>query len=557
VAFAFTGSWFTGVATTGTAVSIGPLSLASGELMILLVACKPTNLTVSSITDTAGNVYFSCGAVDSSSYRTELFYVKNAIGNAANTTTVTMTGTVTDLNVSMMKFSGGATIAPFDRSSTGHAASGTAWSASSLDPAGPNELSVSFAVAATTPFTGTAGGTYTVADNNGNMWGEYILSTSSAQTGAWTSNVNEAWQVVQAFFSTTDIVQPTTSALKIANILNATNSSLGAAKLPIGPYSVRSDQVLVSVVSQGPTTTISGVAENTASPPQGGKITWYNINTVDNATTSVIWVGIPNNSLTNVTTEYTGDGSTTDVLFSLYFIDGASTKLKANGTPVCVGNNITAQSGVGAAQVTLNAATRGSLLIGTIGDGTSTSPQIAASTNTTRDFLYLPADQFASVHLADLTTTMGNVTFGSSAPTGHNWTMAAVEILQDWYKETEIQSALFGAVPPPISFQAIMAGRGTFIISPPTFNILDFTTGSNEASFTVIGQSGILSNSHIEAWIQSEPYGDGVHSAADQMYAAQSISLTCGNIIPGVGFTIYGRCLDKMQGRFKVRWFWV
>jgi hypothetical protein len=76
-------------------------------------------------------------------------------------------------------------------------------------------LAVSFAVA-TTAFTGTVGTGYTSAGNNGttgNVWGEHILGTSSAQTGAWTSSVNEGWQVVQAFFSDTNIIAPTSARM--------------------------------------------------------------------------------------------------------------------------------------------------------------------------------------------------------------------------------------------------------------------------------------------------------------------------------------------------------
>jgi hypothetical protein len=110
----------------------------------------------------------SCGStsVDTSNYRTELFYVANSKGNAADNTTVTMNGTVTDLAIAVLEYSGQATGTPFDKAITGNGASGTAWSTASLTPANANELCVSFAVA-TTAFTGTVGTGYTIAGNNG------------------------------------------------------------------------------------------------------------------------------------------------------------------------------------------------------------------------------------------------------------------------------------------------------------------------------------------------------------------------------------------------------
>jgi hypothetical protein len=216
MAFALVSQGFDDQATSGTSVSKS-VSHAAGHLLLVFVRCKPNNLTVSTILNTAGDSFVSCGStsVDTSNYRTELFYVANSKGNAADNTTVTMNGTVTDLAIAVLEYSGQATGTPFDKAITGNGASGTAWSTASLTPANANELCVSFAVA-TTAFTGTVGTGYTIAGNNGttgNVWGEHILGTSSAQTGAWTSSVNEGWQVVQAFFSDTNIIAPTSARM--------------------------------------------------------------------------------------------------------------------------------------------------------------------------------------------------------------------------------------------------------------------------------------------------------------------------------------------------------
>ena len=86
---------------------------------------------------------------------------------------------------------------------------------------------------------------------------------------------------------------------------------------------------------------------------------------------------------------------------------------------------------------------------------------------------------------------------------------------------------------------------------------IDFgaSPGSNEASVSITGQAGILLTSKAEAWIMGDDT-TADHTASDHRYAAALVGLTCGTPSAGTGFTIYGRCLDKMEGAFSVRWVW-
>ena len=79
--------------------------------------------------------------------------------------------------------------------------------------------------------------------------------------------------------------------------------------------------------------------------------------------------------------------------------------------------------------------------------------------------------------------------------------------------------------------------------------------GSSEASIAVTGQASILATSKVEAFIMGEDT-TASHTAADHRYAAALIGLSCGTPTAGTGFTIYGRCLDKMEGDIAVRWVW-
>lgn len=86
---------------------------------------------------------------------------------------------------------------------------------------------------------------------------------------------------------------------------------------------------------------------------------------------------------------------------------------------------------------------------------------------------------------------------------------------------------------------------------------LDFGAfpGSNEASVAITGQADITGGSSAEAWIMADDTTTD-HTASDHKYAPELFSVTCGTPTPSTGFTIYGRSIHKMQGKFAVRWVW-
>lgn len=79
--------------------------------------------------------------------------------------------------------------------------------------------------------------------------------------------------------------------------------------------------------------------------------------------------------------------------------------------------------------------------------------------------------------------------------------------------------------------------------------------GTSEASIAVTGQGTISATSKVEAFIMADDTS-GAHTANDHRYASALIGLTCGTPVAATSFTIYGRCLDKMQGTFALRWVW-
>lgn len=79
--------------------------------------------------------------------------------------------------------------------------------------------------------------------------------------------------------------------------------------------------------------------------------------------------------------------------------------------------------------------------------------------------------------------------------------------------------------------------------------------GSNEASIAVTGQTTISATSKAEAWVMGDDT-TGDHTAADHKYFPLFAVVTCGTPTAGVGFTIYGRSTQKLQGTFALRWVW-
>lgn len=92
-------------------------------------------------------------------------------------------------------------------------------------------------------------------------------------------------------------------------------------------------------------------------------------------------------------------------------------------------------------------------------------------------------------------------------------------------------------------------GQGTATLSFGAF------PGSNEASVVVTGQAAIGVGSKAESFIMADDVSTD-HTAGDHRYAALLLGLSCGTPTAGIGFTIYARCIDAMQGNFTLRWVW-
>ncbi len=84
---------------------------------------------------------------------------------------------------------------------------------------------------------------------------------------------------------------------------------------------------------------------------------------------------------------------------------------------------------------------------------------------------------------------------------------------------------------------------------------VDFSTGSNDASVSILSQDNILDTSSV--WAVIEPADVGTHTINDHKYASSMIGLTCAITGAGIGFTIYATSIHKLSGVFNVRWTWI
>lgn len=93
-----------------------------------------------------------------------------------------------------------------------------------------------------------------------------------------------------------------------------------------------------------------------------------------------------------------------------------------------------------------------------------------------------------------------------------------------------------------------MGAQGTTTINFGAF------PGNNEASVVVTGQAAIVGGSLAEAFVMEEASSN--FTAVDHSYFNLLVTLACGTIVAGTGFTIQARSLEKLQGIWNVKWVW-
>ena len=154
-----------------------------------------------------------------------------------------------------------------------------------------------------------------------------------------------------------------------------------------------------------------------------------------------------------------------------------------------------------------------------------------------------------------------NARFSFRADTAANWTANnPVLLLGEVGLESDTSSLKMG------DGVTAWAGRPYLAAGPPGATgaagspgtpgtaTLDFGSGAGilDTSVVVTGQTGILSTSNVQAWIQGDT--TSTHSADEHLMA--NITAVAQSIVPGVGFTLRATAGIKVNGQFTVRWLW-
>lgn len=84
--------------------------------------------------------------------------------------------------------------------------------------------------------------------------------------------------------------------------------------------------------------------------------------------------------------------------------------------------------------------------------------------------------------------------------------------------------------------------------------VLDFGSapGTNIATTVVTGESTILTGSVVEAYLMAD--STATHNAYEHMILP--ITVTCGSVVAGTGFTITASSPLRLTGTFSVNWIW-
>jgi hypothetical protein len=167
---------------SGTTQTIAPTGAFTGGNGGVLGIFWKTNVTISSVTDTAGNVWTDCGAGRFTRPTDGFIQIYGCNNLAAGTPTITVTfsTTATEMGLDVLEYSGQDTTTLFDSvTATGTATSGTSVTTGSLTPTISDGAIVAYCV--TDDTNGSAGASMTTrfaVATGGDIFEDRIFSSS-------------------------------------------------------------------------------------------------------------------------------------------------------------------------------------------------------------------------------------------------------------------------------------------------------------------------------------------------------------------------------------------
>jgi hypothetical protein len=222
---------------------------AAGDLNVIVVGWNDTSAAVTSVTDTAGNVYVQ--AVGPTTYPATLtqsiYYAKNiaAAGAGANSVTVRFDVAAVYVDVRILEYSGIDTAAPLD--ATAAASGGNALTDSGpLTTTGPNELLVAANIV--TGVTDGPGAGFTsriITAPDGSIAEDQVVASAGTYDG--TAPASGVWVMQMVAFRSMPVQPPTAPANLTAtaasntqiNLTWTASSDARGARAPISRRSAR------------------------------------------------------------------------------------------------------------------------------------------------------------------------------------------------------------------------------------------------------------------------------------------------------------------------------
>ena len=103
------------------------------------------------------------------------------------------------------------------------------------------------------------------------------------------------------------------------------------------------------------------------------------------------------------------------------------------------------------------------------------------------------------------------------------------------------------------AWAASVGGGGGSTVNVGTA-LVNFGTGSSDTLTVITGQTGILSTSILQCTISPAVTSN---NGIDEHWV-ENLAVSAGNIVAGVGFTIYAKCtFGKAFGNFNIAWSWI
>ena len=247
-----TGSPVWGQITLVQVVSCGPSTFPgsscaisatkSGDLIVIAWQSDGGDMTntMSSVTDSAGNIYVEAGAARSIDTNetdwNDIWYAKNS---KAGATSITVTPSASDFGgVVIWEFSGADPNAPLDQTATLNSQAGSPTpTGAPVTITAPNEVIVSLVDVAYDASAIAAGNPF-VDDSNllNNGWAHYITSSSGTYSAQWTQNNSGTYGSSTVSFKAAGSVSPcdlnADGVVDIQDVQDATIEAMGLSNAP-------------------------------------------------------------------------------------------------------------------------------------------------------------------------------------------------------------------------------------------------------------------------------------------------------------------------------------